>query len=439
MDTIAACITPPGRGAVAVIRLSGPAALPIAQALCPGGPPWRPRRQGLRRLVVDGALVDEVLAVYFPGPHSYTGEDVVELSGHGNPALVDEVLAACFAAGARLARPGEFTRRAVEHGRVDLLRAEAIDGLIAARGAAGLQLARGAMGGALAALAHRLREDLLDHCAELEARLDNPGEDLGYLSDEALSAGIAAIGAEAAAAAASWVAARRALHGAKVALRGPVNAGKSSLLNRLLGTRRALVSPTPGTTRDVIEGRLHLGGLEISLYDTAGLRPEATGLEAEGIALSAELLAEVDLTLIVLPLHRPLDPTSARLLAEIAGPRLLVGTHADLPVQLDLPVDVTITNPAGEGLGALQEALVTRLRAAPNPEGAAALSARQAALLQAVAAHAAAAGEALDGMAGPAVAAEELQRALGELVALVGQDPREEVLDRVFARFCIGK
>ncbi len=442
MDTIAACITPPGRGAVAVLRLSGPQALSIAQRLCPGGPPWRPRRQSLRAFVVEGQRLDEVLAVYHPGPHSFTGEDVVELSGHGNPLLVDALLSALLGAGARLARPGEFTRRAVEHGRMGLLQAEALASLIEARSADGLALAQGALGGLTEALAVRLREGLLDLAAELEARLDSPDEDLALLSEGALIEALGALAAEARAAEASFGEVRRALHGARVALRGPVNAGKSSLLNALVGARRALVSPEAGTTRDVIEVRLILEGMELHLLDTAGLRAEAEGIEAEGIALGEALTAGVDLTLVVLPLHRPLDPASRALLAATAPTaRLLVGTHADLPQQAELAVDVAVCNPTGDGLPALRDALAQRLRRGPRSHGAQAqvISARQAALLGGVAAEAERAIEALSGVAGPAVAVQALHDALLQLAELVGQDPREEVLDRLFARFCIGK
>jgi tRNA modification GTPase len=227
-----------------------------------------------------------------------------------------------------------------------------------------------------------------------------------------------------------------------VALRGPVNAGKSSLLNALVGARRALVSPEAGTTRDVIEARLILEGMELHLLDTAGLRAEAEGIEAEGIALGEALTAAVDLTVVVLPLHRPLDPASRALLAATAATaRLVVGTHADLPQQAELAVDVAVCNPTGDGLPALRDALAQRLRRGPRSHGAQAqvISARQAALLGGVAAEAERAIEALSGVAGPAVAVQALHDALLQLAELVGQDPREEVLDRLFARFCIGK
>ncbi len=441
MDTVVALATPWGHSALAVLRLSGPDALAVARALCPGGSPWRPRRLTLRRAVREGRALDELMAVYLPGPRSYTGEDVVELSCHGNPLLVSLLLDACVALGARPARPGEFTRRAVEHGRMDLLRAEAVSGLIEARSAEGLALAREGLDGALTALTEDLRERLLDLAAELEARFDVAGEALETWSDEEVAARLQEHAAELSRAAEGWRAGRARLEGARIALRGPTNAGKSSLFNRLVGQERALVSPLPGTTRDVIERAVIVDGLELCFLDTAGERETEDALEAAGQALGRGLVADVDLSLVVVPLHQPLAPEARALLAQIDPERrLVVGTHADLTLREDLPeVDLRVSSVTGEGVAALLAALRARVGQAPSGQRLMVLSQRQHDLLRAVAAHLLEARDALLGVAGPVVAAEELTLALSRLGELRGEDVREDVLDRVFARFCIGK
>lgn len=440
MDTVVAAATAWGHAALAVLRLSGPEALAVAQALCPGPPAWRPRRASLRRALRDGRALDELLVVWMPGPGSYTGEDVVELSCHGNPVLVELLLDACVALGARPARPGEFTRRALVNGRLDLLRAEAVAGLVEARSAEGVALARAGLDGAVGALVAGLRERALDLAAELEARFDVAGEELGHLSDEALGEALGALAAESEAAARTWRAGRARLHGAKVALLGPVNAGKSSLFNRLLDEDRALVSPLPGTTRDVVERARLVDGLEITFLDTAGEREGAEPLEAAGQALARALTADVDLTLLVRSLAEPPGPEWEALLARTADrPRLRVGTHGDLAPELQPGVDFVVANTTGAGISALRAAVREAVGLGPSGAALMVLSQRQHDLLRAVAAHAREAREALLGAAGPMVAAEEMTGAIARLGELSGEDVREAVLDRVFARFCIGK
>ncbi len=441
MDTVVAAATAWGHAALAVVRLSGPDALTIARTLCPGGPSWRPRRVSLRRVRRGEQILDEVLAVWMPGPKSYTGEDTVELSCHGNPVLVSLLLDACVAAGARPARPGEFTRRALERGRMDLLRAEAVAGLIEARSAEGVALARAGLDGAVSEVVGQLWDRLLDLAAELEARFDVAGEELGDLSDEAVAEELARVAEACTRSADTWRAGRACLRGARIALLGPVNAGKSSLFNQLLGEARALVSPIPGTTRDVVERARMVDGLELCFLDTAGERVAQDPIEAAGQALARTLTEDVDLTLVVLPLHVPLSEETRALLARCADqPHLVVGTHADL-VQGPYPskVDFQVSNQTGDGVAALLAAIRAQVGRAPGGAALLVLSQRQHDLLRAVAAHAREAQAALLGLAGPMVAAEELSRALGRLGELRGEDVRESVLDRVFAKFCIGK
>lgn len=439
--TIVAAATPWGRGAVAVLRLSGPDALDVARRMCPAGPAWRPRRASLRRALDGEQLVDEVLALWMPGPRSYTGEDVVELHGHGNPLLVERLLALAVRCGARPAREGEFTRRALLNGRMDLLGAESLAELIAASSPEALEVARAGVD-RLSAAVGALGERLLDLAAEVEARFDSPGEELDLCSDEVLAALIVAVAAEAEALADTWAAGRVRLRGARVALVGPVNAGKSSLFNQLVGQPRALVSPEPGTTRDVIERAEWVEGLELTWLDTAGERDSGDALERAGIELGRALTEDVDLLLVVLPGHRPLDPAARALLDRTAGRRrLIVASHADLEAETwALAPDHRVSGRTGAGVAELRAAARRAVAVAP-PSGARAMvtTQRQHELLRAVADQARAAAEALGGPLGPVVASEELTLALERLGELRGADVREEVLDRVFARFCIGK
>lgn len=432
-DTIVALATPPGRGAVALVRLSGADSRAVAARLCPGGPAWRSRRTALRVALDDtGGVLDDLLCVWMAGPRSYTGEDVVELSCHGNPVIVSALLARCVALGARPAGPGEFTRRAWLSGRLDLVEAEAVDGLIRAQSLAGVSTARAGLDGRLQGALATLREQLLDLGAELEARLDHPGEDLGEVSDGALVAELAALAAQVHALAGTWPAARRRIEGAVVALVGAVNAGKSSLFNHLVGAERALVSPEPGTTRDAVERTVEWAGLRVTFLDTAGQRDTAGAVEAAGIALGSRLADAADLRLQV---YDPRDGVPPR----TGGPSTWrVATHRDAR-PADRTADHHISNTTGAGVPALRAALESWLGVV-DPAGSAAVgSQRQHDLLQRVAGHVEEAATAMTHGVGPAVAAEELVSALERLGSLTGQDVREDVLDRLFSRFCVGK
>ena len=423
-----------------MIRVSGPDIASLVRAVC--GPLPRARGVRLARLRDDAGVFDEGLITWMPGPRSYTGEDVAEISCHGNPLLAERLLAALVSAGARPAQPGEFTRRAFLNGRMDLTRAEAVLQAIRASSHAGLAVARAGLDGAVAARAEALRDALVDIAAELEAALDYPGEDLLVVGDAALAERLDGIAAEAGAIVAGARGARFAVEGARVALVGPVNAGKSSLFNALLGADRALVSPTPGTTRDVVESALVLPGLRVVLCDTAGERDTADPIEAAGLALAARMVADADLVLVVIPGDRPLDAWAADLLARTRDrPRRVVVTHADAPLRILLPEGAHyVSSTTGAGVDALRAALPAAL-VGEEPGAVTALVAnqRQADAFARLGARAAEAGDALRVGVGAAVAVERVYEALTTVDALVGRDTREEVLDRLFARFCIGK
>ena len=443
MDTIVALSTPWGRSAIGVIRLSGPESQIIAARVCPSGPGWIPRRASLRTAVnKDGEAIDETLAVWMPGPSSYTGEDVVELSGHGNPVILAALMDALVSAGARPARPGEFTRRALENGRTNLLKAESLAALIGARSMAGVRDARSGLDGSLESESARLREQLLDAAAELEARLDHPDDDLSLRSDRSLADQLLKHASDASDTADTWAASKVRLEGASVALIGPVNAGKSSLFNHLVGSARALVSDRPGTTRDVVERGILIDGMDITFLDTAGEGGTEDALEQAGVALGQTLSARADLRLIVLPLDRPLSASAKRLMDRNDDkPHIVVGTFGDRTRDADGPqTDWVVDNTTAEGVDAVRDAVRSEVGcSAVTPGGAVVLSQRQHDLFRAVGQHCDAAAAALQGALGPAVAASEVVFAVERLGELAGIDAREAVLDRLFSRFCIGK
>lgn len=442
MDTIVASASPWGRSAVAVLRLSGPEAQEIAMRLCPAGPTWKPRRASVRRATDGESIIDSVLVVWMPGPRSYTGEDVVELSCHGNPVIIEQLLDRSISLGARMARPGEFTRRAVLNGRMDLLQAEAVAAAIDAGSASGVRLALQGLEGRLKLPLEDLQRELFELTAELEARIDHPGEDLGLDSDAVLAQRIEMFEQQTKVLAESWTSGRIRVGGARVALIGKVNAGKSSLFNAILGSERALVSNRAGTTRDVIECSVVLDGLEVTFLDTAGLRDpdrsDVDELEEAGIAQGIKLSQGVDLELWVHRLDEPLNVDD--LPPKVAVQRMMVGTHSDCQTVDGAVVDFAVSNLTGAGVQDLLEGIRHRLDAgSTSGEQVSLYSQRQHDLMCKLSAHAFAARDALMGVLGPAVASEELQSALQRLAELCGGDPREEVLDHLFARFCIGK
>ncbi|MBN1337024.1 MAG: tRNA uridine-5-carboxymethylaminomethyl(34) synthesis GTPase MnmE [Deltaproteobacteria bacterium] len=421
---------------MAWIRVSGPGSADIVQRLCGRQP--ADRRAVHVRLQDAAGPFDEGIVLWLPGPHTYTGEDMAEVSCHGNPVIVRRLVSACTDAGARLAEPGEFTRRAFLHGRLDLTRAEAVLQAIEARTPRGAALAIRGLSGEVADWIEAVRRRILDLGAEIEASLDFPEEATPGSVGEAL----AALAREIRATAETTRTGQASVHGARVGLVGPVNAGKSSLFNALLGRTRALVDPAPGTTRDVLEATLDVAGVEVTLLDTAGQGRAGSPLEARGQALRDEALEDADLLVVVLPAHRLDRPEVAASLAHSEGrPRILVGNHADRAGArfslsgLDLLPTCALD---GRGIDALKAALQDAL-VGEDPAGPWLASARQQALLSAVARNLEAALAAWNGDAGPAVAAEEVLEALDHLGAVDGRNVREDVLDTLFARFCIGK
>ena len=374
-------------------------------------------------------------------PRSYTGEDVVELSCHGSPALLRMVTLWIVAGGARLAVPGEFTRRAFLNGRVDLAQAEAVALMIGARTDRAIALAARALAGGLSDQVRALRDALVDVIAGLEVTLDFPEERVGH------DVGVArAMVARLRADVERWRAAAhhgRVVHdGITVALVGPPNAGKSSLLNALLGRDRAIVSPAPGTTRDVVEGTIALAGVPVRLLDTAGLDAPRDAIEAEGIRRSRRAMEESDLVLVVLDGSLPPD---RRVLEETADrARVVVRAKSDLPVHPDAAAQhdaVPASAVSGAGIAALLERLAHEVEGragAAGDEGGIVASLRQIELLDALSRSLAAGEDAL--REAPLEAAlVDLNEALGHTGAILGVDVGDAVLDHIFSTFCLGK
>ena len=445
-DTIVAVATPIGESAIGVIRLSGPGALVVVEPLLRASTPLSAiPSHALRRVrIVDprsGEILDDALCAVMRAPHSYTGEDVVELSCHGSPALLRVVVDRLRARGARLAEPGEFTRRAFLNGRLDLARAETVALLISARTERAVKLAARGVTGGLSDELEKLRQALLDLVAGLEVTLDFPEDSVG-LPIATAAADVARLEANVA----RWLTKARqgrVVHdGITVALVGAPNAGKSSLLNALLGQDRAIVSPTPGTTRDVVEGTIAVGGVPVRLLDTAGLGEPADALEAEGMRRSLKALDEADLLIVVIDASRPPD---ARVLAETAHrDRVLVRAKSDLPMHggtaaLSDALSVSsLTGVGVDGLVARLTAEVTRRTSADGDEGGLVATLRQIELLEELYGSLESARLAFPTTPLEAVLVD-LHRALRSAAALLGIDVGDGVLDRVFSMFCLGK
>ena len=447
-DTIVAIATATG-GGIGILRVSGPAAAGVARRLVrpwPEVPESHRLYHGWVHHPGTGEALDEVLGCLMRAPRSYTGEDVLELHGHGGAASLARLLEAVVQSGARVAEPGEFTRRAFLGGRMDLTRAEAVAELIAARSERAVRLAQGHLRGALAERVKTLAERLLDVLAEVEAEIDFPEEDLSFQGARALTGEVRALAGEVGALAASYVRGRALMEGVDVVLVGRPNAGKSSLLNALVGEERALVDEAPGTTRDFIEAEVTLGGVRMRLVDTAGEREAEGPIEARGVLLGRRRRARADLVLVVVDGVVGWSELEEQIRGETAVPTLVVWNKRDVapPPCGGLGTGgvgfVAISARTGEGLEELRQAL--RERVDPGGEedaGATVISARQHEAFKLAEEAFLRAASVLAQGAPSELAAVDLRIGLERLQQVTGESVRSDVLDRVFARFCIGK
>ncbi|MBW3558354.1 MAG: tRNA uridine-5-carboxymethylaminomethyl(34) synthesis GTPase MnmE [Proteobacteria bacterium] len=445
IDTIFARATAAGRAAVAIVRVTGPGAAEVLEALAGGAPP--PRQAAVRRLRSrNGEVIDTALVLWMPGPGSFTGEDSVELQVHGGPVILQELHEALTQLGLRAAQPGEFSRRAFTNGRMDLLQAEAIADLVDAETSAQKRQALLQMSGGVGRRFERWRDALADALALIEAENDFPDEDLpGALAEQARPM-LESVTADLELALAAAARGQRVRNGYRVAVIGRPNAGKSSLFNALVGREAAIVSQRPGTTRDIVEAEVQVGGYAVTLADTAGVRDAADEIESEGVRRARQWADSAAWRLLIVDAS---DSAGLQEVGEMVQPDDLVVVHkSDLtgsPAS-EVPewasrrglTTLRVSSKTGEGLDALRARLEARL--VSELGGAEAPSATRARHQEAMEiAHASLVRANAVLTRGSERAAEDVRIAARALQSVIGGVDNEAVLDRVFSAFCIGK
>lgn len=442
-DTIVAIATAPGAGGVGMLRVSGPQALRIARAL--GCPALQPRHAHYARFRdAAGEVLDDGIALYFPGPRSFTGEDVVELQGHGSPVVLQQLASRCIALGARQARPGEFSERAFLNGKLDLAQAEAIADLIAASDTRAARAARRSLDGVFSRRVEDTGEQLVRLRIHVEAAIDFADEPLDTLGGDQVRQGLGDVLLALATLRDDAERGRRLRDGLHAVLVGPPNAGKSSLLNALAGSERAIVTDIAGTTRDTLRETIRIDGLELTLVDTAGLREGGDAIEREGMRRARAEMQRTDLAIIVLDARDPQAGHAAVADAVAEVPlQLWIHNKSDLLETLPADIDdnvVHVSAATGQGL----ERLHTRLRelasgsAGDSVEGEFSARARHVEAIVVAIGHAERAEaelvhEHLE------LAAEELRLAHEALGEITGRMSADDLLGRIFSSFCIGK
>ncbi|MDR3740390.1 MAG: tRNA uridine-5-carboxymethylaminomethyl(34) synthesis GTPase MnmE [Terracidiphilus sp.] len=490
-DTIAAISTPPGRGGIGIVRLSGPQAADIAAQLVALHQPLQPARARLASVLDDATPIDQALVTFFPAPHSYTADDLVEIAAHGAPVVLELLLRRALALGARLAEPGEFTHRAFLSGKLDLTQAEAVRDLIDAETLTQARQAASQLGGALSRRVLPTKQDLTDLIALLEAGIDFAEDDVEVTPPSEIARRIDALQPPLAALEASFARGRIVHDGLTLAIVGRPNAGKSSLFNQLVQRDRAIVTATPGTTRDLVSERISLDGIPLELVDTAGLRETNEEIEQLGIARSREAIADAALVLVVLDATQPLNDEEQTLLASLENRAALValnksdladpGAYDTAPCPIHraassrdewetktssqpptpgapgpAPLGTGETSPSvhngaqhalsviptsaltGQGIDDLRRAILTLATGGAQPEPGLLTNLRQ---QQAIASARSALTDATQANASSIpheMILLDLYRALWALDSLTGQTTPDDILNLIFSTFCIG-
>jgi tRNA modification GTPase len=446
-DTIVAIATPAGRGGIGVVRLSGPDACAIASRILTRRTPLAPRYATLTRTcvsAVDGSAVeDDVVVTFFPGPNSYTGDDVVEISAHGSPVILRAIVHGASASGARAARPGEFTLRAFLNRRIDLAQAEAVADLIDAATPLQARTAFDQLQGTLTRRIASIDEELFDVTARLEASLDFPDEGYHFVGPGEVAERLAAIRASIDGFLVDARRGRAVREGATVVIAGRPNTGKSSIFNKLLCVDRAIVADSPGTTRDLITETLDIKGLPITLVDTAGDRDAVDVVEREGVQRGASARAVADLLVLVMDGSEPLTSDDRRLLDATSGmARVVVANKDDRPAAFEACEigALRLSCVTGTGVEALRDSIVRQLTGRePLTEPPALSNARHIALLETAREHLTRAIDASASATPEEFVAADLALARGCFDEVVGTRSDEDVLRHIFERFCIGK
>ncbi len=456
-DTIVAIATPPGRGGIGVVRISGPDAERIANHLTGRATPLDPRHATFAGIVgvrsgisprtgddqgqVSEDVRDRVVLTLFKRPASYTGEDVVEISAHGSPVVLNSIVRASVDAGARMAEPGEFTLRAFLNNKIDLIQAEAVADLIDAVTPLQARAAFDQLEGTLTKTIAEIERDLFDVIARLEASLDFPDEGYHFVAPREARTSLAGLIARIDGMLAQSARGRLVREGAQVAIVGAPNVGKSSLFNALLNTNRAIVTAIPGTTRDLVTERADIGGLSLSLVDTAGVRNTMDVVEQEGVSRARDTLRVADLAIVVLDRTRPLSAEDRDVLEATAHQRrVVVRNKSDLAASPASAPGIDVSAKTGEGLEQLIAAIATTLNTSePLRDSPQITNVRHVVLLERTRASIDRAITALEGEVPEEFPLLDLQEAAQALQEITGKRTSDDLLRHIFERFCIGK
>lgn len=445
-DTIAAVATPPGRGGVGIVRLSGPAVRRIAEALTGSLPePRFARYCAFRR--ADQSTIDNGIALFFPAPHSFTGDDVLELQGHGGPVVMDMLLTRAIELGARLARPGEFSERAFLNGKLDLAQAEAVADLIESGSEQAARAALRSLQGEFSARIDALVEELVQLRMYVESAIDFPEEEIDFLSDGAVSGRLDELLHRVDAVLDSAQQGCLLRDGMTVVIAGKPNAGKSSLLNRLVAREAAIVTDIPGTTRDVLREYIHIDGMPLHVIDTAGLRDSADQVEQEGIRRAWHEIGRADRILLVIDDREGIGEAERAILARLENkaPLTLIRNKTDLTGRAhglregELGPEVSLSARTGEGVEALRAHLKTCVGYHGVAEGAFLARRRHLDALERARRSLVQGRTQLETRRAGELLAEDLRQAQAALSEITGEFTTEDLLDRIFSSFCIGK
>jgi tRNA modification GTPase len=455
-DTVVAIATAPGRGGIGVVRISGPRAREIAYPMLRLKHDLEPGRAVFGELIepvpIDAntgnrkpeagspTRIDEVVVTYFAGPRSYTTDDIIEIAAHGSPVALRHIVELCVEAGARLAEPGEFTMRAFLNGRIDLTQAEAVRDLIDSQTLYQAKIAAQQLEGALSRRLQPVKQKLIELIAVLEAGIDFAEDDVSFLPDATILERIAAVLEPLQQLAASFAYGKIVHQGLTLAIVGRPNVGKSSLFNRLVERERAIVTATPGTTRDLVSETVALGGIPIQLVDTAGIRQALDEAESIGIRKSMEALADADLVLVVLDASRPDE--GAELLRHAEGrPAIVVGNKCDLGIAVRYPPLLYASALTGEGITELRAEILRHIggETGAQAETGFLTNVRHQSLVQESIAALNAASIAVDEEVPHEMLLLDLYSALQPLDAITGATTTDDILNLIFSKFCIGK